>query len=154
MPSLDFDNAAQAAVAPQEVEAVLDWHVLPRRKARPLRFRGERLVHLEALAEAADLRHEIDLFQTEAGGFVVSVAQTGPDDIRRPLTVFAADSAEDIHRHVAGLDPTSSLPLPHALFDGGSLGEVLRAHEDFARRVVAAREGLDELKRRALAALT
>jgi len=153
MPSLDLPTTEQTAAA--QGAPALDWHVLPRRKARPLRFRGERLVRLEAKAETPDgLRQEIELFQTEAGGFVVSVAQTGADDIRRSLSVFAADSAEDIHRHVESLDPASCLPLPHALFGEGPLGEVLAAHEDFVRRVAAAREGMNKLRQRAFAALS
>jgi len=143
--------AFEADIAPQIDGSFSDaqdlrWHILKTHGGLPVRFLGERIMCQASKAETTLMEtHEIELFVTEAGRFVVSVNQLSVDGKRRSLSVFEAANANDIRAHVAGLDPLRGLPIPKAIIDGASIADMLTAHATLARRVEAVRTDLREL---------
>jgi hypothetical protein len=148
---------AAAALRPERGAAGenLAWHLVKTHKSRPLRFRGERIIRMATEPGEADVpAHEIDLFLTEADTFVVVLNRLGAAGARHPLSVFEAASATEIRAHVAKIDPLPGLPIPLDIIENKSIGEMLEAHENLARRIQAIRQDLGALCEMALAPLS
>jgi hypothetical protein len=153
-----FDASMGRGEAPRAFAAAgedMAWHLVKTHKSRPLRFRGERIIRMATEPEESDFpAHEIDLFMTEADRFVVVINRLGEGGTRHPLSVFEAASATEIRAHVATIDPLPGLPVPLDIIENKSIGAMLEAHENLARRIQAIRLDLGALCEMALAPLS